>query len=206
MKLVISVVIGALALAACSINHRSDQYACSSSADCDNGRVCDNGFCVVAGSTDAPRNDGKPPGGDANNCPAPCTSCNIQQKTCTIDCQTANCTNTVTCPAGYNCDIRCNVDNSCRNGINCQLSGGCNIECSGKQSCQNVECGSGPCDVGCSGAASCRGVSCNNSCACDVLCTGSQSCPEGIQCTSIGCRGTNGIGCTSVPAFCHSCL
>ncbi len=188
----------------CSINHRSDQYACTLNTDCTDGRVCDNGFCIVAGSIDAPKpTDAPKPGGDTNNCPSQCTTCNLRQKTCTINCQTSNCTNTVTCPAGFKCDIQCNADNSCRNGINCQLAASCNIDCSGKQSCQNVQCGPGPCDVGCIGAASCRGVECNNSCACDVVCTGNQSCGEGIQCTSLACR--SGLGCTSVPAFCHSC-
>jgi hypothetical protein len=211
MKLVIAgtvvaaVISIAIVATSCSVNHRSDQYACSQTSDCEGGRVCDNGFCIVAGSIDAPRPaDGPQQTPDANNCPAPCTSCNIQQKTCTINCQTANCTNTVTCPAGYKCDIQCNADNSCRNGVNCQMAASCNIDCTGKQSCQNVQCGSGPCDVGCIGPASCRGVACNNSCACDVVCTGNQSCAEGILCSSLGCR--SGSGCTSVPAFCHACL
>jgi hypothetical protein len=211
MKVVIAAAVIAASIAiavvstSCSINHRSDQYACKSSSECTDGRVCDNGYCIVAGSIDAPRPaDAPKPNNDANNCPAPCTTCNIAQKTCTIDCQTANCTNAVTCPAGYKCDIQCNTDNSCRNGVNCQMAASCNIDCTGKQSCQNVLCGAGKCDVGCIGAASCRGVACNNSCACDVVCTGSQSCAEGIQCSSFGCR--SGSGCTSVPTLCHSCL
>jgi hypothetical protein len=36
-----------------------------------------------------------------------------------------------------------------------------------------------------------------------VTCTGNQSCGDTIQCTSLGCR--TGLGCTSVPSFCHSC-
>jgi hypothetical protein len=209
LALATSVIASVIALGvvatSCSINHRSDQYACTTNGDCEGGRICDRGYCIVPGSIDAPRpNDGPKPNPDANNCPAPCTTCNIAQKTCTINCQTANCTNMVTCPAGYKCDIQCNVDNSCRNGINCQMAAGCNIDCTGKQSCANVECGPGACDVGCIGPASCRGVDCNNSCACDVVCTGSQSCTEGIQCSSLAC--VSGSGCTSVPAFCHSCF
>lgn len=211
MKLAFAGIFLALAAAAavgvgCSINHRSDQYACTTSTDCEGGRVCDNGFCIIPGTIDAARTDAPKPGGDGgNNCPAPCTSCNVQQKTCTVDCQKTNCSNTVTCPVGYKCDIDCNGDNDCRNGVNCQESASCTVECSGKQSCQNVQCGPGPCSVSCSGVQSCRGVSCANSCACDVTCTGSQSCGEAIQCTSFACRSTNGPGCTSVPAFCHSC-
>jgi hypothetical protein len=189
----------------CSIDHRSDQYACTTTNDCKDGRVCDNGYCIVAGSIDAPRLDGPKPGGDANNCPAPCTTCNLQQKTCTVNCQQANCSGPIACPAGYRCDIQCNTENACRSGIDCKQAASCNIECSGRQACEDVVCGPGPCDVGCSGPASCRDISCSNSCACDVTCTGNQSCQSGIQCTSLACRSTSGSGCTSVPAFCHSC-
>ena len=162
--------------AGCSIDHRSDTYACTTSADCSDGRRCDNGYCIVTGSLDAPRADAKKPTGDASNC-----------------------------PPGYKCEIECNVDNACRNGVDCTAAASCSVDCTGKGSCEGVECGPGPCDVGCSGPSSCRGVACNNSCACDVLCTGSQSCQEGIQCSSFACRSTNGRGCTSVPALCHSC-
>ena len=191
--------------AGCSIDHRSDTYACTTSADCSDGRRCDNGYCIVTGSLDAPRADAKKPTGDASNCPPGCTTCNLAQKTCTIDCQLTSCTNEVTCPPGYKCEIECNVDNACRNGVDCTAAASCSVDCTGKGSCEGVECGPGPCDVGCSGPSSCRGVACNNSCACDVLCTGSQSCQEGIQCSSFACRSTNGRGCTSVPALCHSC-
>ncbi|HEY5922609.1 MAG TPA: hypothetical protein VIV11_13100 [Kofleriaceae bacterium] len=210
MKLVIAGTFVALVVAiaalssSCSIRHRSDQYACTVNTDCDGGRICDNGYCIVPGSIDAPKpTDARPPG-DANNCPDQCTTCNVALKTCSINCQQANCNNAVTCPPGYKCDIMCNTDNACRNGINCQMAASCNIDCTGKQSCENVQCGSGPCDVGCIGPASCRNVRCNNSCACDVVCTGNQSCAEGIVCSSLACR--SGSGCTSVPAFCHACL
>jgi len=200
------IVVGiALLLAACSINHKSDGYSCDINTDCESGRVCSGGFCVVNGSQiDAPRT-GDAPRGDANNgqCPSQCSSCNVTQHTCTINCQTSNCQNTVVCPAGYKCDIQCNTDGACRNGINCTMGASCNIECLSKQSCENVTCGAGPCAVSCSGPASCKNVACSNSCACDVLCSGSQSCASGIACSSFACR--SGLGCTSVPALCHSC-
>jgi hypothetical protein len=195
-------------LLGCSVHHTSGDYACTTTSDCASDRICDNGFCVLKGSIDAPPtlvDAPRPNDGGNNGCPPGCTTCNVAQKTCTINCMAgANCSNTVTCPAGYKCDILCNTDNSCRNGINCQQGAGCNVECSGKQSCQNVQCGAGPCDVSCSGPSSCRGVSCSNSCACDVACTGNQAC-EGIQCTAFACRNTNGLGCTSMPLVCHSC-
>jgi hypothetical protein len=199
----LGVVVAAIAVtSSCSINHRSDSYACTQNADCDGGRVCSDGFCVTAASAvDAPRGDG--PRGDATGCPGQCTSCNTTQRTCTINCQLTNCQNLVTCPSGYRCDIACNVDNACRNGVNCGSAAACNIDCTAKESCQGVVCGPGPCDVGCSGPSSCRNVSCGPSCACDVLCTGNQSCQQNISCSSLACR--SGSGCTSVPALCHSC-
>jgi hypothetical protein len=195
----------AVSTPACHVDHKSGDYACSKNTDCDSGRICNDGFCIVSGSIDAATGDG--PRGDAmgsNGCPTGCTTCNVAQKTCTINCQAgANCTNTVACPAGYKCDILCNTDNSCRNGINCQPGQSCNIQCTGKQSCQGVQCGAGPCDVTCMGVASCKGVSCNSSCACDVACSGSQSCGDSVSCTSPACD--TGLGCTSGPLFCHSC-
>lgn len=204
LGLVLGTTIAAVMIASsCSITHRSGDYACTKQSDCNGSRQCVDGFCIVPGSIDAPRLDGRP-GGDSNNCPAPCTSCNPTLKTCTVDCKlTGACNGTVTCPTGYKCDIQCDVDNACRSGINCQLGQSCSIECSGTSSCRNVQCGGGPCDVSCSGPGSCRGISCGTSCACDVVCTGNQSCTDTIQCTSIACD--NGSGCTSVPAFCHTC-
>lgn len=205
MKLV---VLAFMMLTACAVNHRSDQYACTKNSDCDSGRVCSNeGFCVVAGSTvDAPKMPTDAPKGDAgmqNNCPPGCTTCNTAQKTCTINCQMTSCSGQVTCPAGYKCEIMCNADGSCRNGINCSQAASCNIQCDSRQSCEGVTCGAGPCSVSCSGSQSCRNVACGNSCACDVLCTGTGTCQQGISCSSFACR--SGLGCTSVPALCHSC-
>lgn len=196
-----------LALAGCQIKHASEQYACDDSTPCEQGRICDNGFCVLAGSIDAPSAPIDAARTDATNagCPPGCTTCSVQQKTCTINCQSGGCNDTVTCPAGYACDILCNADNSCRDGVDCQLGKSCNVECSGKSSCENVSCGPGACDVSCSGTQSCKGVSCNNSCACDVRCTGIQSCSSGIHCSSFACRETIGQGCTSEPALCNSC-
>lgn len=193
-----------LLLAACSINHKSEQYACKSTADCDTGRVCSDGFCVLAGTqVDASRVDG--PRGDSGGggCPSGCSSCNTTLKTCTIDCTKVSCQNSISCPAGYKCDIACNVDGACRNGVSCQAAASCSIECTAKGSCENVQCGSGPCSINCAGTNACKNVSCGNSCACDILCSGSMSCSSGIQCTSFACRA--GLGCTSVPALCHSC-
>jgi hypothetical protein len=198
----------ALLVTACSIHHASEQYACDESHPCETGRVCDNGYCIIKGSVDAPGTPKDAKQTDApnnDNCPPGCTSCSVAQHTCTIDCAAgANCTNTVTCPQGYACTILCDTENSCRNGVNCQLGTECDITCSGKMSCQGVACGSGPCDVSCSGPQSCKGVACENSCACDVTCTGLQAC-QSVACTSFACKKLDTPGCTSQPDVCHSC-
>ncbi|MBV8761280.1 MAG: hypothetical protein JO257_28545 [Deltaproteobacteria bacterium] len=200
-------VIALVLLASCSIQHRSDGFACTKQSDCNNGRTCTDGFCVLpgGGGVDAPGSHVDAPGthADAATCPAGCSTCNVTQHTCTIDCRSSNCNGAVACPAGYKCDIMCDSDNSCRNGVDCTAALSCNITCSGGSSCRTVQCGLGPCDVACSGNSSCRGVACGNSCACDVTCTGNQSCLDTIQCTSLACK--SGLGCTSVPTVCHSC-
>ena len=204
MKLAILVAL--VMLGGCQIRHASDQYACGEGNSCEPGRVCDNGYCIVVGTIDAPKpmgDAGRTDGGNNMGCPPGCTSCSTAQKTCTINCQFGGCDQAITCPTGYKCDILCNTDNSCKNGVNCATAASCNIECSGKSSCQNVDCGPGPCDVGCSGVQSCRDVACNNSCSCDVTCPGNDACDD-VVCSSLACRTTAG-GCTSVPQLCHSC-
>ena len=198
-------VIALVLLAACSIQHRTGEYACTKQSDCNNGRTCTDGFCVLpgGGNPDAPKTVDGATHADANGCPPGCSTCDTTKHTCTIDCRSSNCNGAVACPAGYKCDIQCDTDNSCRNGVDCTAALSCNVTCSGNSSCRNVSCGLGPCDVSCSGPSSCRGVACGNSCACDVTCTGSQSCGDTAVCTSFACK--SGLGCTSVPTVCHSC-
>ena len=210
LGLAVGTTLAALALAfsgSCSVSHPSDQYACVKSTDCMGGRVCVGGFCIVPGTlVDAPRGQdgGRGSGTDAGpSCPGQCTSCNIGQKTCVIDCQLTSCSNTVACPAGYKCDIKCDSDGACTHGVNCQSGASCQVECSAHNACRGVQCGTGPCDVTCTGTSSCDDVQCGASCACDVVCTGGESCTNNVQCTSIACQA--GSGCTSQPAFCHSC-
>jgi hypothetical protein len=196
-------------LLGCSVSHKSQEYVCTTQNDCADhpNTVCQQGFCIVPGSIDAPgRSDAPRDGSGGGQCPSGCTSCNLTQKTCTMDCsqEAGFCQSQVSCPTGFHCDIQCNSDNACRSGVTCTAGASCTITCSGNSSCRGVQCGAGPCDVTCSGPSSCRDVSCGNSCACDVLCTGSQSCAQGISCTSLLC--SSGLGCSSVQAGCHSCM
>ena len=186
----------------CSVTHKSGDYACTKQSDCNQGRQCVEGFCVISGAVDASTDS---PRGDANQCPAQCTSCNTGTHTCTIDCSAgnSNCGSKVSCPANWNCDVMCNANNSCRNGVSCTGSTSCNVTCSAQNACQNVVCGAGKCQVECSGPSSCKGVTCSNSCACDVTCNGSQSCGDSIQCTAAACKV--GFGCSSLLPNCHSC-
>jgi hypothetical protein len=194
-----------LAASSCSINHRSGQYECATTTDCDSGRTCSDGLCVAIG-VDAPPGPKKDAGIDASLCPSQCTSCSGNK--CIIDCAAgAVCTNViVTCPAGFNCDVRCNTQNSCRSGVICpQGSFTCDIQCSGNSACRGVMCGPGKCNVSCTGQNSCRGVNCGQSCACDVTCNpGNGSCGTEVQCNKIQCD--TGLGCSSTQfPSCNTC-
>ncbi|MEO8846357.1 MAG: hypothetical protein ABI591_33350 [Kofleriaceae bacterium] len=195
----------------CSITHKSGDFSCTKTADCNTGRDCVDGFCVVSGTEtiDAPVSTGDASHGDSGNgCPANCSSCDVTAHTCVIDCANgSNCTGPVVCPANYTCDVKCDTDNSCRNGVTCANTTSCKVECSGKGSCEDVTCGTSRCDVECTGVQSCKqGISCGASCACDVRCPGTQSCGTGALMCTPGCAiGATGTGCTSLPLTCHSC-
>jgi hypothetical protein len=195
----------------CSINHRSDQFACTKPSDCSDGRECINGECVVPGGViDAAMTiDVKVV--DANQCPDGCTSCDLGHMVCTIDCATGgNCDRPVTCPAGWNCVIKCTVNDECRSGIDCSAAKSCSLTCSGSRSCESVTCGMGKCSATCTGMGSCRDVDCTQSCACDVTCSNNigaclnpgPMCPAG---TFPGACD-NGLGCTSQGIGCSSCM
>jgi hypothetical protein len=195
----------AVAAASCSINHRSTQFECDTTQDCDPGRMCSEGLCVMPGGGDGgidAKKDGPP---DSSACPSQCSTC-PSSKVCVIDCAAgAACGSLVTCPAGFNCDIRCNTDNACRNGVNCNAAAGCTLQCTGRSSCSGVTCGPGPCNVSCLGASSCATVSCGLSCACDVNCpfATNGSCLS-VTCNRLQCD--TGRGCSStVSPTCNTC-
>jgi len=211
-------VLAAVAVSSCSINHRSGQYECNTSNDCDDGRTCNGGLCVAIG-VDAPPGDGglkKDAAIDAADaCPSQCTSCSAAGKVCTIDCAAgAVCTNAaVTCPAGWSCAVRCNTTNSCRSGVSCTGTLSCDVQCSGANSCRAVTCGPGRCNVSCTGSNSCRGsimppgpgVTCGPSCGCDVTCNPANgACANTVVCNKLQCD--TGLGCSStVFPSCSTC-
>lgn len=200
----------ALLCAACSISHRSQDYACTKTSDCAQGRTCVDGFCVIPGGSGAPSDaptatDAKKPDAPGEMCPPGCTSCDVAHHQCTIDCSKpgSTCGSKVVCPSGYACTIACDTQGACRDTIDCQSAASCNITCATFDSCHDVQCGDGRCQVSCIGSRSCANVSCNNACACDVSCTGSNTCFS-LQCTSDACR-TFPDGCTSSQPLCNSC-
>lgn len=228
MKLVLCI---ALALAAgCSVNHRSGDFACDTGQRCADGRTCVAGFCVVvtdAGQADTPSPD------DAAVCPSQCTSCDLAQRTCTIDCALNNgaCGRAITCPAGWACNVDCSVANQCNSGVTCGTATSCTIACSGRQTCRNVTCGRGTCDVTCSGMGSCGddvtcgpgacnvnclgtgacagAVSCGAACSCDVTCRLTSSCDASNIACKPGCdgpaTGTLAAFCTTQGTGCNTC-
>ena len=197
-------------VSSCSINHKSNQFACSSTSDCEAGRVCTDGLCIVgtdidAPPIDAPRQDAPI---DSMVCPSQCTRC-MPGNVCVIDCAAAgancNALMPVVCPTGFNCDIRCSTDNSCRSGVNCTNAASCNIQCTGFRSCRGVACGPGECTLNCAGNNSCETVDCGTSCACDVKCgsIAGGSC-QNVQCTRPECDTGRGCSATTFPV-CDTC-
>lgn len=191
-----SVIVAAIAMvSACAVDHRSIDYTCGSSSDCNSGRKCIDNYCIVPGSIDA-----------SEACPSNCTSCTFETHTCTIECAKANCAAKVACPAGWACSVKCDVDGSCSNGVTCAGTTSCSVECTARNSCSEVACGTGKCLVTCSGAQACQNVRCNSSCACDVQCSGKGSCNTSPQCTGPTCRTLTPFpGCSSLSLNCRSC-
>jgi hypothetical protein len=188
----------AIALAGCSVSHRSGDFACDKQSDCAAGRSCIEGFCVLPADSGVPDT----PHSDAAVCPSVCTSCNLDQRSCTIDCAlNGGCKQQVNCPLGFSCDVQCSRDSACSNGVSCAGSTSCKVTCSGTQSCRNVSCGLGACAISCTGSASCDGLTCGSSCACDVTCNGI------ALCRNLSCKPGCAVGgrCTSLPLGCNTC-
>ncbi len=194
----------------CSIRHTSDQFECTTQADCNPlGRTCMDGYCVVGpgGVNDAarPSPDASMPSPDARECPGACSSCDPGTKQCKIDCAVTSCTggNAIVCPPGWNCEVLCSTSNSCRNGVRCANTLSCDVQCTGTASCRGVVCGAGPCNITCTGNNACRGVECGTSCACDVTCGNAAFCGQ-VLCGDPQCDDQPD-GCTSGIAGCDTC-
>jgi hypothetical protein len=197
------VVLSALALVvvfACTIEHRSEDFECSSTEPCTGGRVCQDGLCVIPGGAIDARIDGNGTI-DGRLCPDQCTSCVFPTMTCMIDSESGA---QIECPEGWHCVVSCEVSQACSQ-VDCEKALSCLVVCSGGGSCDDVRCGPGDCDVTCSGPGSCAVVDCDQSCACDVRCQSPTSCANGnnISCPP-GCQF--GFGCSSGPLGCNDCM
>jgi hypothetical protein len=202
----LGLVAAALTLAACSVDRRSERFVCAEPADCEAGRTCVDGWCVVddvsfdaaPGAPDAPA--------DALVCPPACTRCDGD--VCVIECIDPNgCAARVVCPPGMPCRVRCSGAGACPGGVDCASATACQIQCSTEGTCRGaLLCGDGPCDISCSGSGSCiAGLNCESSCSCAVTCTGANSCmPSAALCPAPSC--TSGAGCSTEPAAtCDTC-
>lgn len=188
--------------AACTVDRKTEQFACGDGDSCPSGRHCVDGYCI-SGATDGG------PGQDSNNCPSPCDSCDIAARTCQVLCDSANECSSIVCPAGYTCAISC-LSNSACNFVNCDQAAACTVTCSGNRACGAITCGAGPCDVTCTSTNSCDAISCSDSCRCDVDCNagncGALACPGGSGAQSCTTDGNFGSPCSSsAQDGCNTC-
>ena len=211
-----ALILAALA-SACSIESRSQDYTCTTTSECADGRVCVQGWCVV-GSPGGPSDGGPgaiadaappaPPDAgvtpDASSCPPPCTSC--EEGVCLVEClQSASCTERIVCPFDLACEVVCAGVGSCLSGIDCTASRSCDVSCTARSACfGSIECGAGPCRVECGSRETCAtGIDCSDSCACETSCRGLDSCGAAPECPSDRC--TDGIDCTAEGSDCDVC-
>ncbi len=181
----------------CLVDRKTKEFACATTADCSDNRVCTGGFCIPGiEPPDAPA--------DGPECPAQCETCDLVLQTCTVDCSVADNCNDVTCPAGFACDITCS-GNACDN-IDCSAATSCTVTCDGSNACANVTCGPGTCDVTCTGNQACEIVDCKDSCECDVDCDAGNDCQAALCPAPTGgpgdCTDGTPAGCDSTPATC----
>ncbi len=139
---VLAIVLGSSVVAACLVDRPSTSFQCQTQADCGDGRVCTDGYCVVS------------------SCPDDCTSCDEGAKTCQVNCTSADdCAGTIDCPSGWTCTISCIGGGAC-NDIRCGGGSRCDITCTGDNACDDITCDNAcACDLTCVGDA-CNSWSC----------------------------------------------
>lgn len=154
--------LGPLSTTSCSVDRHSSDFTCTSDSDCkDSTRTCDRGYCVESSS---------------DGCPSPCTSCDLTDLSCRIDCSASKPCGNVQCPLGFACTIRCSNASAC-GSIDCAQGASCDISCDGALACGGINCGFGQCSVDCAGTDACQTIDCVTSCACDVRCNNPEACP-----------------------------
>jgi len=186
----------------------SETNACSPTnvnGDCEDGKVCENGTCVVKG-TDTECSATNPTG----TCPTgqTCNNGVCETGTCTPECSGKVCGND---GCGGSCGT-CNGSETCNDAGQCD-AGTCTPDCAGKV-CGNDGCG-GSCGT-------CATGTCNAGGTCDApagdgeiggTCSESIACVDaGAQCLSAdggvtntcyqSCNGANDTSCTQAGATC----
>jgi len=219
--------LAACCVGACGIEARSPLFQCDGPADCAEGRVCRDGWCVI-GSAPEVDAGGRPPDAgmepkpdaslpdasiadaaapDASDCPAPCTRC--ENDRCFVDCDAdGSCPDRVVCPPGLACTVACAGVSSCAAGVDCTASTDCAVTCTARDACAGgIACGPGACTVGCTARNTCaEGIDCANSCSCDTDCSGTGACDIEPACppgSLFGCR--SGVDCTTSGFGCDVC-
>jgi len=206
-----------VAVAGCSFQRRSSDYACDTPADCGAGRSCENGWCVeIGGPTfdadpSAPDADPNAPDSapsDAFACPTTCGFCD-ELNICHISCNTSDVSAPcnaapVVCPPGVACKVECMATDSCLMGVDCSAASNCRVECTGGGSCDGpIACSDGPCTVECTNTNTCTGgIDCEDSCSCLTDCMGGGSCVPDPVCPP-GC--SQGGNCRNTQQECSTC-
>ena len=178
--------------AGCFVDRKTSDFTCAQSSECETGRTCVDGYCVL------------------DSCPTACTSAGGTCKnptTCRFSCNTQSaCPDAIDCPPGMACEVACGGNNACADDIDCGQATSCTVTCSATNTCAGrIDCGDGRCDVKCSGTGSCASrVACNDACACDVTCSGTGACDTGATCHT-GTSCSSGMNCNSTSTACNTC-
>lgn len=130
MQKLFLIAIAALALG-CAVHRKTDGFECATTNDCNNGRVCMQGWCV------------------GTNCPAVCTGmCDATTvpPTCIVDGSGGA---DITCPPGFQCMVTCDNPGACGD-IRCASGEPCTISCTATSACGTISCSNAcACDVTC---------------------------------------------------------
>jgi hypothetical protein len=130
-----------LAVAACFVSRRSEEFVCETDTDCSDNRRCSSGYCVEP------------------QCPSGCDGCDEVAKSCTMNCTGDDECGSVNCPNGWTCIINCTGSGAC-NDVSCSNGAKCTINCTGDNACDDVNCRDAcKCDLVCTGAA-CDAINC----------------------------------------------
>ena len=186
-------VLGLVLLVGCGFNSRSAQFTCESETDCEVGRICEQGWCVVppadipdandvadASLVDAAIIDAAPPdaviadAGPPDAFPlGPCNSC--QNDTCREECSDTDCSLDCTknnCSCEFQCSASAaNCDMTCKEG-----TASCDVDCAGAASCKTTCETNTVCNINCTDVTACGEAKCELGAMCLLDCTGAGTC------------------------------